>query len=163
MTQEMKYGILMVNLFLEQINKQRAIDVYIDGACLGNPGPGGWGVFGIQDPYNFSMSGRSEGTTTNNKMEMLAAVKALEVLPEDLTVFLHTDSQYLKNGITVWIKTWKENGWRTKDKKPVKNQALWQSLDFLCFKKKPNWKWVKGHSGVYGNERADALAKNAIK
>lgn len=152
-----------MNAFFEAIDPHHEIDVYTDGACEGNPGPGGWGVFFIQGKHVAELSGKSEDITTNNRMEMLAAIKALEVLPKNISVILHTDSQYLKNGITIWIKGWKKNGWKTSAKEPVKNQDLWQILDALCSEKTPVWKWVRGHAGHFGNERADELASRAIK
>jgi ribonuclease HI len=153
---------MSLDLFLK--NAAGHIHIYTDGACSGNPGAGGYGVYMHDTQKNeFELSG-GEKDTTNNRMEMLAAVKALECFSES-SVFkltLYTDSQYLKNGINTWIKSWKKNGWKTSDRKPVKNQDLWIRLDALQVKIAPQWEWVPGHSNIYGNERADALARNAV-
>lgn len=132
------------------------IDAYTDGACAGNPGPGGWGVLLIDSSGERELSG-GEPQTTNNRMEMTAALEALKATRGPIR--LHTDSQYLKNGITEWIKGWKRNGWRTADRKPVKNQDLWMALDAVVEGRKVEWRWVKGHNGHAENERADALAR----
>lgn len=137
------------------------IEIYTDGACRGNPGPGGWGVY-------LSCQGRQkelwggEAHTTNNRMELLAAIKALEALTKDSVVDLYTDSNYVRQGITSWIKNWKRNGWRTAAKQPVKNADLWQELDELSTKHQVNWHWVKGHAGILGNEKADQLANRGV-
>ena len=136
----------------------KAISAYIDGSCIGNPGPGGWGVFFIQDDYTFEIFG-SDPQTTNNKMEMLAAIKAIEATPKECSLVVFTDSSYLKNGITTWIKTWKINGWRTYSKQIIKNRDLWIKIDKLSIDRNITWNWIKGHSGVLGNEKADELAK----
>ena len=153
----------------ESLGSERTIEViaYTDGACSGNPGPGGWGVL-LQDAKAGSaikdreLSG-GESATTNNRMEMTAAIKALECLSRSTRVRLHTDSQYLKNGITDWIRNWRANGWRTSNKKPVKNSELWKRLDELCREHDVEWIWLKGHAGYEGNERADALARSGMK
>ncbi|MFN3959330.1 MAG: ribonuclease HI [Parvularculaceae bacterium] len=132
------------------------IDAYTDGACAGNPGPGGWGVIIIADGEEIELSG-GEAATTNNRMEMTAALEALRATAGPIR--LHTDSQYLKNGITEWIKGWKRNGWRTADRKPVKNQDLWMALDAATEGRKVEWRWIRGHDGHAENERADALAR----
>lgn len=150
------------NEFLK--NAVGPIHIYTDGACSGNPGEGGYGIY-IHDSqeHHFELSG-GEQNTTNNRMEMLAAIKALQCFGETTSfkIIVYTDSQYLKNGINSWIKGWKKNGWKTADRKPVKNQDLWIGLDELQTKLTPHWEWVRGHSNVFGNERADALARNAI-
>ena len=133
------------------------IFAYTDGACSGNPGPGGWGALLIYaDHQKEIMEGAFE--TTNNRMELTAAIEALKALSEPCTVTLHTDSTYVKDGITKWIDNWKNNGWRTAAKKPVKNADLWKDLDLAVKQHTIEWKWVKGHNGDAGNERADELA-----
>ncbi len=138
------------------------IEVFTDGACLGNPGPGGWGVLIIEDGKRRELNG-GEADTTNNRMEMLAAIRALEALPADAKVTLVTDSQYVKNGITSWIKGWKKNGWKNSAKQPVKNRDLWEALDALTQNRVIEWKWVKGHSGHAENDRVDELAREAAQ
>jgi ribonuclease HI len=135
------------------------IDIFTDGACVGNPGPGGWGVVILDGDERREFSGGEEATT-NNRMEMTAAIEALRRTMGP--VRLHTDSQYLKNGVTEWIKGWKRNGWRTADKKPVKNQDLWLALDAACSGRAVEWRWVRGHNGHPENERADALARAGV-
>jgi ribonuclease HI len=147
--------------FLQSACFTTPIHIYTDGACRGNPGPGGWGAVFYQKELNGEFSGY-EAQTTNNRMEILGAIKALEALPQGCTVTLFTDSKYLKDGITLWIKNWKLRNWQTTDKKPVKNQDLWQQIDLLCKKHKISWEWVPGHAGREGNERADLLARSAI-
>jgi ribonuclease HI len=137
------------------------LKAYTDGACSGNPGPGGWGAVIYYQGLEQDLSG-GEPLTTNNRMEMSAAIRVLEALPHSSQVDLYTDSQYLRDGITRWMINWKKNGWMTSDKKPVKNQDLWLRLDDLTAIHEVNWHWVKGHSGHPENERADALARNAI-
>ncbi len=134
------------------------VDIYTDGACSGNPGPGGWGALLIWRDHENEISG-GEFETTNNRMEMLAAIEALRSLKRPMTVRLHTDSTYLKNGITQWISAWKARGWKTADKKPVKNVDLWQALEIAIADHDIEWHWVKGHDGHAENERADALAR----
>ncbi len=135
--------------------------IYSDGACSGNPGPGGWGAVLMSGPHRKELSG-GEGGTTNNRMELMAAIAALEALKRPSLVDLHTDSQYVKNGITQWIHGWKRNGWKTADKKPVKNAELWQRLDEAQRRHKITWHWVKGHAGHEHNERADQLARDGL-
>lgn len=135
-----------------------AIVIYTDGACSGNPGPGGWGALLLSGGHERALSG-GEAQTTNNRMEMLAAIRALEALKRPSEAVLHTDNAYLKNGITEWIRNWKRNGWRTANKKPVKNADLWQRLQAALGEHQIDWRWVKGHAGDAGNERADALAR----
>jgi len=134
------------------------IEIWTDGACSGNPGPGGWGVLIRIDGAETELHG-GEPATTNNRMELMAAITALESQPKGSRVILHTDSNYVKDGLTKWIIGWKRNGWRTADKKPVKNQDLWQRLDAAAAAHKVDWRWVKGHSGHAENDRADALAR----
>jgi len=139
------------------------IEIYTDGACSGNPGPGGWGALILDGGDEREICG-GEAQTTNNRMEMLAAIEALRAVPDNKPVRLYTDSQYLKNGITQWIAGWKRNGWRTSAKKPVKNKDLWEALDTLVAGRTIDWRWVKGHAGDAGNERADELARQgAVK
>jgi ribonuclease HI len=139
----------------------KVVDVFTDGACSGNPGPGGWGAILRYGAVEKELSG-GERETTNNRMELMAAISALEALKGTIHVRLHTDSQYVKNGITSWIHNWKRSGWKTADKKPVKNVDLWQRLDAALKGHKIDWIWVKGHNGHDENERADALARAAI-
>ena len=134
------------------------VDVWTDGACSGNPGPGGWGAILSYKGKEKELSG-GEAMTTNNRMELMGAISALETLTRPCTVALHTDSQYLRQGITGWIHGWKKNGWKTADRKPVKNAELWQRLETALGRHKIEWKWVKGHAGDAMNERADALAR----
>jgi ribonuclease HI len=137
------------------------VTIYTDGACSGNPGPGGWGAilqFGGKEKE--LMGG--EAHTTNNRMELLAAISALEALKRPCAVALYTDSEYLRGGITGWINNWRKNGWRTKDKKPVKNIDLWQRLDAALGAHHIQWHWVKGHAGHAMNERADQLARDGL-
>ena len=138
------------------------VEIYTDGACSGNPGPGGWGVVLISGGHRRELSG-GEPQTTNNRMEMTAAIKALEALKRPCRVRLHTDSVYLKDGITRWIHKWKQNGWRTANKKPVKNTELWTRLDDLLEHHDIEWLWVKGHAGHPENERADELARDGME
>ena len=138
------------------------IEIYTDGACKGNPGVGGWGAILIYKDHIKEISGK-ENHTTNNIMELTAVIKGLETLKEQCHVVLTTDSNYVKDGITEWIKVWKSNGWKTANKQPVKNQELWKRLDNISVKHIVEWKWVKGHSGHPGNEHADKLANEAIE
>ena len=137
------------------------VEIYTDGACKGNPGPGGWGAVLRFGPHVKELHGGEPGTT-NNRMELTAVIRALEALTRPCRVRLHTDSQYVQKGITVWISDWKRRGWRTADKKPVKNVDLWQRLDALAAPHAIEWIWVKGHAGDPGNERADALANLGV-
>ena len=137
--------------------------IYTDGACLGNPGPGGWGaVIFDQDDKQKNISG-SEKNTTNNRMELLAAIMSLKKIKNNSEVVIFTDSTYVKNGITEWIKNWKKNGWKNSSKKSIKNKDLWVKLDKLCQTNSVSWKWVKGHSTNEFNNLADELATKAIK
>ena len=132
--------------------------VYTDGACSGNPGPGGWGVWLRYGEHEKELFGGEE-QTTNNRMELMAAIQALETLTRPSSVALHTDSSYVRNGIMTWLDNWKRRQWKTAAKKPVKNVDLWQRLDKAAARHKVEWHWVRGHSGDQGNERADALAR----
>ncbi len=137
------------------------VTIYTDGACKGNPGPGGWGVLMIAAENRRELCG-GEVATTNNRMELTAAIEALRALKRPTRVRMFTDSKYVMQGIETWIHGWKKNGWRTSDKKPVKNIDLWQALDALAAQQQIEWRWVKGHSGDPGNERADALSNDGI-
>ena len=138
-----------------------SISIFTDGACRGNPGPGGWGVLILLEGEEITLYG-GENSTTNNQMEMMAAIKALEYFREKKSIELVTDSSYLKDGIEKWIHGWKKNGWKTSAKKPVKNQELWMKIDTLNHFHEVQWKWVKGHSGHRENEIADLLANKGI-
>jgi ribonuclease HI len=138
------------------------VEIFTDGACKGNPGPGGWGAILRHGSRERELSG-GEADTTNNRMEMLAAIMALEALTRPCTVTLTTDSVYVRDGITKWIHGWKRNGWRTAAKKPVANAELWQRLDTAAQRHRIEWRWVKGHSGHPDNERADQLASAAAE
>lgn len=137
------------------------VEIYTDGACRGNPGPGGWGAMLRYAGHEKSLYG-GEPQTTNNRMELTAAIQALESLKRPCRVVLTTDSQYLRRGITEWLPNWKRRGWRTAERKPVKNVDLWQRLDVLAARHEIEWRWVKGHNGHPGNERADCLANQGI-
>ena len=137
------------------------LTIWTDGACSGNPGPGGWGaILRLRDTEKELFGG--EPATTNNRMELMAAIMALEALTRPCEVDLHTDSQYLRGGVTSWINGWKRNGWKTADRKPVKNIELWQRLDAAAARHKVAWHWVKGHAGHDENERADELARRGM-
>ena len=137
------------------------VNIYADGGCRGNPGPGGWGVL-MQSGESSKELWGGEANTTNNRMELTAVIRALEALKRPTAAHIHTDSQYVQKGISEWIHGWKRNGWKTSDKKPVKNADLWQTLDALVRQHKLEWIWVKGHAGHPENERADALANRGI-
>jgi len=137
------------------------IDIFTDGACSGNPGPGGWGAILRAGAHEKELSG-SEKLTTNNRMEMTAAIEALKSLKKSSAVTIHTDSRYLMDGATQWMRKWKANGWKTSDKKPVKNDDLWRALEAAAAPHAVEWRWVKGHSDHVENARADALARGAI-
>jgi ribonuclease HI len=138
------------------------VEIWTDGACSGNPGPGGWGAILRFGEREKELCG-GEQLTTNNRMELTAAISALEALKRPCEVDLHTDSQYLRQGVTGWMFGWKKNGWRTADRKPVKNEDLWRRLDEATERHKIDWRWVKGHAGDEMNERADELARAGMK
>ncbi len=140
----------------------RRVVVFTDGACSGNPGPGGWGAILTYNAHEREICGGEE-LTTNNRMELMAAIQALETLSRACEVELHTDSQYLRDGVTGWIHGWKRNGWKTSAKKPVKNVELWQRLDAATERHNIDWRWVKGHAGHEMNERADVLARKGME
>jgi ribonuclease HI len=137
------------------------VDIYTDGACRGNPGPGGWAALLIFAGREKEVAG-AETLTTNNRMELTAVIRALEALKRPVRVRVYTDSEYVRRGILEWVSAWKARGWRTADRKPVKNQDLWERLDALAAGKSIEWHWVPGHAGVPGNERVDKLANEAI-
>jgi ribonuclease HI len=138
------------------------VEIFTDGACSGNPGPGGWGALLRYRTVEKELFG-GEPATTNNRMELMAAIMALESMKRPVKARLHTDSTYVKNGITEWIHAWKRKGWKTADKKPVKNVDLWQRLEAALERHEVKWHWVKGHAGHDGNERADELARRGIE
>ena len=148
-----------------------ALDIYTDGGCSGNPGPGGWAYVLVQKTFQgdtiIAQAWGGEKNTTNNRMELMSVISALKAVKTrtDLSrqITVHTDSQYVQKGITEWIKTWKRNAWRTSDKKPVKNQDLWLELDALAGEFPVSWEWVRGHSGILYNERCDEMTQKAIK
>ena len=143
------------------MNRAKPVDIHTDGACSGNPGPGGWGaVLSYRGKIREICGG--EADTTNNRMEMMAAIQALETLTRSIDARLHTDSTYLKDGITKWMARWKANGWKTANRKPVKNIDLWQRLEAALIGHQVEWRWVKGHAGDPGNERADELARRGM-
>jgi len=144
------------------LSRMDNVTIYTDGACSGNPGPGGWGALMQFGEHERELKG-GEGQTTNNRMEIFAAIAALEALKRPCKVNLHTDSTYLRDGITKWIINWKRNGWRTAAKKPVKNVDLWQRLEEAIQRHEIAWHWVKGHAGDPGNEAADALARQGLE
>ncbi len=137
------------------------IDIYTDGACKGNPGIGGWGALMVSGEHRKELFG-GEAHTTNNRMELLAVIRALESLRGPSELVIHTDSQYVQKGITEWLRGWKARGWKTADRKPVKNADLWVELDELQARHRIQWRWVRGHSGHPGNEAADALANRGV-
>ncbi|MBU6339837.1 MAG: ribonuclease HI [Rickettsiales bacterium] len=138
------------------------IEIYTDGSCLGNPGNGGWGAILLYKEHQKKISGGKKDTT-NNQMELQAVIEALKILKRSAKIIIHTDSQYVKNGLTTWIFNWKKNGWRTADKKPVKNLELWQELDLESTKHDIEWRWVKAHAGNKYNEMVDELARSAAE
>ncbi len=140
---------------------RKTVEIYTDGACSGNPGPGGWGAILRFGGHEKEIAG-GEKKTTNNRMEMMAAICALESIKEPVSAHIHTDSTYLRSGITEWINKWRRNGWRTAARKPVKNVDLWQRLETAAAPHDVSWHWVKGHAGHPENERADAIARSAL-
>ena len=143
------------------MTKKESVVIYTDGACSGDPGPGGWGSVLLYRGHRRELSG-GEAETTNNRMEMMAVIQALETLSRPCDIVLHTDSTYVMKGMTEWLEQWKNRGWRTASKAPVKNVELWQRLEKSIERHNVEWRWVKGHSGVPENERADELAREAI-
>jgi ribonuclease HI len=139
----------------------KIVEIFTDGACKGNPGAGGWGALLNYNGHAQELFG-GEKQTTNNRMELLATIRALEALKRPCKVHLHTDSQYVQKGISEWIHSWKQRGWQTANKKPVKNADLWKQLDRLCQQHEIEWIWVRGHAGHAGNEQADALANRGV-
>ena len=142
-------------------NQSELVIIYADGACKGNPGPGGWGAWISMGGHSKELCG-GEPVTTNNRMELTAIIRALQALKRACNVKVYTDSVYVQKGMTEWIDAWKKRGWRTSDKKPVKNDDLWQELDAIAQQHTIEWLWVKGHAGDAGNERADALANQGV-
>lgn len=140
----------------------QAVEIWTDGACKGNPGPGGWGALLRHGRHEKELFG-GELQTTNNRMELKGVIEALKALKRPCHVIIHTDSQYVQKGMSEWLTNWKRRGWRTADKKPVRNADLWQELDTLVAKHKVEWRWVRGHAGDPGNERADALANRGVQ
>ena len=142
----------------------QAVDIYTDGACKGNPGPGGWGVWLQSGPHEKALFG-GEAHTTNNRMELRAVIEGLQAIKRPCRITLYLDSQYVRQGITSWIHNWKRKGWKTADNKPVKNADLWQQLDALVHNSphQIHWEWVKGHAGNPGNEKADELANRGVE
>jgi ribonuclease HI len=139
----------------------KAVEIFTDGACSGNPGPGGWGAILRLGAHEKELSG-GDPATTNNRMELMAAIEGLNALKKPSAVTVHTDSRYVMDGAMTWLKNWKTRGWKTADKKPVKNEDLWRALDDAMARHQITWKWVRGHAGHVENERADALARGAI-
>ncbi|MFO1196149.1 MAG: ribonuclease HI [Burkholderiaceae bacterium] len=143
------------------VTPDTAIDIYTDGACKGNPGPGGWGALLRYGAHEKELFG-GEPATTNNRMELTAVIRALQALNRPSRVTIHTDSQYVQKGISEWMRAWKARGWKTADRNPVKNVDLWRELDALAATHDIDWRWVRGHAGHPGNERADALANRGV-
>ena len=141
--------------------KNDIVEIWADGGCRGNPGPGGWGVLLRAGAHEKELWG-GEPATTNNRMELTAVIRALEAMKRPVRARIHTDSQYVKNGIESWIHTWKRNGWKTSDRKPVKNAELWRELEAQALRHRIRWHWVKGHADNAGNLRADALANRGV-
>lgn len=139
----------------------KEVEIWTDGACKGNPGPGGWGALLRYGDHEKELYG-GEWDTTNNRMEIMAVIQALRALKQPCRVVIHTDSQYVRNAMTQWLDNWKRRGWRTAGRKPVKNADLWQALDELVAQHDVSWKWVRGHTGDPGNEQADALANRGV-
>src|SRR5262249_59939872 len=146
-----------------ELGDEQVVDIYTDGACRGNPGPGGWGAVLRYDRHEREIYGGEAAATTNNRMELTAPIRALESLTRPSVVQLHTDSTYVRDGITKWLPRWKRNGWQTVRKQPVKNADLWQRLDAAASRHQARWHWVKGHAGHPDNERADQLAATGLR
>ncbi len=147
--------------FISELNDGDLVEIYTDGSCMGNPGPGGWGAVFLYNNTRSTLSGYEE-KTTNNRMELIAAIESLSIIPESVNIHVYTDSEYVKNGITIWVHSWVKNNWKTTDNKKVKNQDLWQQLYNLNQIKNVTWHWVKGHSNCVNNENADFIARSAI-
>jgi ribonuclease HI len=147
--------------FRRSLEEGCSVEVYTDGSCIGNPGPGGWGVVFVFHNKRSSISG-FEKETTNNRMELIAAIKAIEAIPNTVHISIYTDSSYVKNGITSWIKKWQINGWKSSSGSPIKNQDLWMRLSQLIAGRKIEWDWVKGHADCMNNNNADFIARSAI-
>jgi ribonuclease HI len=145
------------------VQAQQTVDIYTDGACSGNPGPGGWGAVLRYGSHERDLYGGEPAATTNNRMELMAPIRALETLTRPAVVRLHTDSTYVRDGITKWVHRWKSNGWLTSTRQPVKNADLWQRLDEAAGRHEVQWHWVKGHAGHPENERADRLAAKGLQ
>jgi ribonuclease HI len=141
---------------------EQAVEIWTDGACKGNPGPGGWGALLRHGRHEKEMFGGAENTT-NNRMELMGVIEALKALKRPCHVVVHTDSQYVQKGMAEWLPNWKRRGWKTADKKPVRNADLWQELDALVAQHQVDWRWVRGHAGDPGNERADQLANQGVR
>lgn len=150
-----------INDFISLLHDRDLVEVYTDGSCMGNPGPGGWGAVFLYNNQRSIISGYEE-QTTNNRMELKAAIEAISVLPKYINIHIYTDSGYVKNGITVWVHSWVKNKWRTTDNRKVKNQDLWELLYELNENRSITWHWVKGHSNCINNENADFVARSAI-
>ncbi len=146
----------------QTLTQKNTVEIFTDGACSGNPGPGGWGVILRAESGEEKEFSGGETNTTNNRMELIAAIKGLEALKKPVFVKLYTDSKYLQNGMKLWLNKWKSNGWKTSGRDDVKNMDLWQMLDSLASQYEIEWHWIRGHSGHPENERADVLARNAI-
>ena len=147
--------------FIKDLRDTDTVEVYTDGSCIGNPGPGGWGAVLIDHEKRTTLSG-FERDTTNNRMELLAAIEAIEALPKQTGIIIYTDSAYLKNGITTWIKNWRLNGWMSSSGKPIKNRDLWERLSAAIEARNIEWTWVKGHADCTNNNNADFIARSAI-
>ncbi|MGZ6745324.1 MAG: ribonuclease HI [Nocardioides sp.] len=146
----------------DQVRPEAEVVIHTDGACVPNPGPGGWGALLRQGSHELELCGGDPGSTTNNRMELTAPIRALEILKRPVVVHLYTESTYVRNGILQWVPGWMRNGWMTSAKHPVKNVDLWQQLQAACERHQVEWHWVKGHAGDEGNERADRLAARGL-
>lgn len=147
--------------FIDSLNSGDLVEIYTDGSCMGNPGPGGWGAVFLYHNIRSIMSGYEE-KTTNNRMELIAAIESISIIPNSVNIDIYTDSEYVKNGITIWVHSWVKNNWKTANNKKVRNQDLWQQLYYLNQNKNITWHWVKGHSNCINNENADFVARSAI-
>lgn len=152
---------ISVNELRSILKPNDTVEIYTDGSCKGNPGPGGWGAILIFKNNRVTISG-NDNKTTNNRMELIATIRAIELIPANVRIVIYTDSTYVKNGVTTWLQSWKINNWKTKDNKPVKNIDLWLELENVIQHKNISWNWVKGHSECVNNNNADFIAKSAI-